>query len=962
MIELLNVRKIYKTKIGETAALDGINLVFPEKGLIFITGKSGSGKTTLLNVVGGLDGFDEGEIVIDGKGFKDLTAKEYDSYRNTFIGVVFQEYNLLPEYTVEKNVRLATELQGEEVTDEKLDELLKMVEIEQLKNRLPSQLSGGQMQRVAIARALIKNPQIILADEPTGALDSLTGIQVIETLKKLANEKLVIVVSHDRELAENYADRIITLKDGKIISDETCSDVVIDGSIYDGKVFYVKAGAQLNTEEKDKLVSAVLEKKEIEIIDKLVARERKETTKEDIKVDKSKKEIKLIESKMKFKSSAQLGIKSLTVKPIRLIATILLAVIAFGLFGVFDAVASYDRQKIIYHNLVESGFNAVVAKPRYVSSDGDYRDLFISQEEIDEINEKTGYNFKGVNSINDREEAKRSTVDSHTIQEITGISTENKGLYYRKSFCGMLEFDNAEITTIGYGESEQKIITEGGFNYKILYGQYPDIVNSEGKIVENSLYDIGISEYMADCILQFSGSKAFVNTNGKISKIEELIDCKIKVDSRTYVIKCIIDCGEIPERYEILKISDKDKMLGTEFESFLYSGAHLNIFTDKGFNEYIRQQNNRLTPYYSLNGISSRVVIGDSNGNVEKYAFNANEIPSENYLTFAEKVLDDTNENVIKINEQVKEGEILVNASKISTLLFEYIDNNMTFEFNRLKAIILNEEASFSEKRDAMTSLVDLISQKSGERILSKDITIQQAESISGKEYSKQFKVVGVYFGVDKDSATGNWVFAYNPTDFDELNIYEGQGFYTRLISPILEKSNARRALSQMMCEEDGLVLSWFNNSVIDMLGKQKDQIEGFFDIFVSVDIILALFAIFMLTNYISTSIVQKRQTIGILRALGSNSKDVFIIFIIESLVIAIINGILATLFGYFGCMFVNVYVKEFMSINVSFALFESRQAIIIFFSSLITAILSSLIPIVNICKKKPVEMIRKSY
>ena len=140
MIELKNVRKIYKTKIGETAALDGVSLTFPDKGLVFITGKSGSGKTTMLNVIGGLDGFDEGEIIIDGRSFKDLTAKDYDNYRNTFIGVVFQEYNLLPEYTVEKNIKIATELQGIEATDEQVDSLLSQVEILPYKKRLPSQL------------------------------------------------------------------------------------------------------------------------------------------------------------------------------------------------------------------------------------------------------------------------------------------------------------------------------------------------------------------------------------------------------------------------------------------------------------------------------------------------------------------------------------------------------------------------------------------------------------------------------------------------------------------------------------------------------------------------------------------------------------------------------------------------------------------------------------------------------
>jgi ABC-type lipoprotein export system ATPase subunit len=214
MLQLQNVTKIYKTKAGDVKALNGISLTFPDSGLVFITGKSGCGKTTLLNVIGGLDGIDSGEICVQDKKFSSFSATEYDSYRNTFIGFIFQEYNLLPEFTVEKNIKIAMELQGQKTDDEEFEKLLKDVEIDEFRDRNPSELSGGQRQRVAIARALVKHPRIIMADEPTGALDSDTGEQVLETLKKLSKKTLVIVVSHDKEFAEKYADRIIHLVDG----------------------------------------------------------------------------------------------------------------------------------------------------------------------------------------------------------------------------------------------------------------------------------------------------------------------------------------------------------------------------------------------------------------------------------------------------------------------------------------------------------------------------------------------------------------------------------------------------------------------------------------------------------------------------------------------------------------------------------------------------------------------------
>ena len=214
MLELQNVTKIYRTKGKDVVALNGVNLCFEEKGMVFITGKSGSGKTTMLNVIGGLDNFDSGKLIVKGKSFDTFKQKDFDSYRNSFIGFVFQEYNLLDEMTVEKNISLAMELQGQRKRDVKsINALLKRVDLEGLNNRRPAELSGGQKQRVAIARALVKKPQVILTDEPTGALDTQSGIQVMDLLKELSRERLVIIVSHNLELANDYADRIIQMTD-----------------------------------------------------------------------------------------------------------------------------------------------------------------------------------------------------------------------------------------------------------------------------------------------------------------------------------------------------------------------------------------------------------------------------------------------------------------------------------------------------------------------------------------------------------------------------------------------------------------------------------------------------------------------------------------------------------------------------------------------------------------------------
>ena len=219
MLQVKDLVKKYVTGGETVVALNHVSVDFPERGMVFLLGKSGSGKSTLLNVSGGLDSPDEGEIIVKGRSSKAFSHSDFDSYRNTYVGFIFQEYNILSELTVAENVALALELQGKPRDDARIAELLREVDLEGYGDRRPNTLSGGQKQRVAIARALVKNPEIIMADEPTGALDSKTGAQVFDTLRKLSENKLVIVVSHDREFAEVYADRIIELKDGEIVSD-----------------------------------------------------------------------------------------------------------------------------------------------------------------------------------------------------------------------------------------------------------------------------------------------------------------------------------------------------------------------------------------------------------------------------------------------------------------------------------------------------------------------------------------------------------------------------------------------------------------------------------------------------------------------------------------------------------------------------------------------------------------------
>lgn len=221
MLDLRDICKRYVTQSFTQVALDSVSLSFRDNEFVAILGPSGSGKTTMLNVIGGLDHFDSGDLLIDGISTKDFSDRDWDAYRNNRIGFVFQSYNLIPHQTILENVELALTLTGAGRAErrQRARKALEAVGLGEHVNKRPSQLSGGQMQRVAIARALINDPEIVLADEPTGALDSTTSVQVMDLLKDVARDRLVIMVTHNPELAYKYATRIVTLADGKITDD-----------------------------------------------------------------------------------------------------------------------------------------------------------------------------------------------------------------------------------------------------------------------------------------------------------------------------------------------------------------------------------------------------------------------------------------------------------------------------------------------------------------------------------------------------------------------------------------------------------------------------------------------------------------------------------------------------------------------------------------------------------------------
>lgn len=374
MLWIKDLHKYYKSKSGEEHhALKGIDLTLEEKGFIFLLGKSGSGKSTLLNILGGLDTYDCGEIIIKNRHTEDFKSHDYDSFRNTYIGFIFQEFYMVDSFTIGKNISISLELQGypKKQIKERVSQILQQVGLEGYSNRKPSEISGGQKQRIAVARALIKDPQIILADEPTGNLDSETGKAILEILKELSKEKLVIMVTHDTEYARIYADRIIELKDGIIINDglslkqnQSCISEHISENIK--TLVHFSKGKHLNQQliqylnqilEKNKNSYIVLTDDPNEVTTdnlNLSLNDVKEIDETSITIKQSTNVLELKEARLPSKSAIKLACNNIKMKKFRFIFLNFLFVISLVIFGFATMFSFFDLPTTTYDTFTDN--------------------------------------------------------------------------------------------------------------------------------------------------------------------------------------------------------------------------------------------------------------------------------------------------------------------------------------------------------------------------------------------------------------------------------------------------------------------------------------------------------------------------------------------------------------------------------------------------------------------------------
>lgn len=955
MIEIKNIVKTYHPKKGDkVVALSDVSVKFPETGLVFILGKSGSGKSTLLNVLGGLDTADSGEIIIKGKSSKDFSQGDFDSYRNTYLGFVFQEYNILEDFNVGANVALALKLQGRKATDEEINEILEEVDLAGFGKRKPNELSGGQKQRVAIARALVKNPEIIMADEPTGALDSNTGIQVFDTLKKLSENKLVLVVSHDRDFAEKYGDRVIELKDGKIISDiekhRTYAEKTENGlSDYGGKLLKFPKGYKLTQKDVEKINAYLSEKEAVLAVDDKLTEEvsraaridkdgRMETfaPTDEGKISFSKNAgFKLIKSRMPVKESFKMGASGLKSKPFRLVVTVLLCFVCFAMFGMVDSFAAYDSKDAITNSMYDSGIDyAGFVKYKKIDQDefGSYEIATVmTAEDIKKIAEK-GFDVMPVYG----DLSYVSSMEDSFLKSVSSV-------VYKGDVVGLVEVDEA-------AREKQ--------NIKLLGGRLSE---ADDEVV--------VSDYVFDCFKKY-GYK-HVNPDGSLDETKNLAAGEIgtcdeflsrepnvvvngDVVAGIFKIVGVFDDGNDYAKYEKLDKPDLGSSEGIDYYLMTTQlgqernyGFSCLFLANKGFverytatEEYngpgMKFEATRLSGfvsnYYRDTYVSASVYFG--------YAFKQSDVPAKAYYLNSTKTA-------------LASDEIALPISVMQELLESYYSS---------QSDVLEKIAGWDVKDTSDENMQKIAKEAAG--LLPERIYLTATLPYESAERQMSAKIAGFFLPDERLTDPANAFSTYSDFVMTGDGVYkkfqaDGETKYRFAICRLAkDKADIRKAVDASFEESDG-VRYGLQNYITRMESSVGDIIKSLAKVFLYVGIGVFVFALILFTNYISVSISYKRREIGILRAVGARSSDVFGVFFNEAMVIALIVFLLAAIVGGLSVGAANNSLRNEYNMPITLLNYGIRQVVIIFFGCVLTAVAASFVPVMKTARKKPIDAIR---
>lgn len=891
--------------------------------------------------MGGLDNADSGEIIIKGKSSKEFSNEDFDSYRNTYLGFIFQEYNILEDFNVGSNIAIALKIQGEKVTDEKINAILDKVDLSGYGKRKPNELSGGQKQRVAIARALVKNPEIIMADEPTGALDSNTGIHVFNTLKKLSKEKLVIVVSHDREFAEEYGYRVIELKDGEVISDiekhHIDADVEKGGAAnYNGKLLYFPKGYQLTLDDVMRINSYLENDEAFLSLDNKVNSDVKAASHidEDGKMEtfaptdetkikcSNEKPFKLIKSRLPIKESFKIGISGMKAKPIRLVITILLCFVCFTMFGIVDSFAVYNSKTAIVNSMYYGDIKYTTFK-KMVEIDNYGEQYFlekkISDTDIKQLSSKLDIDFLPVLSEKNSDSlGMGASISSNFLKDA-------KSNIYNGSINGIVEIESNNLKK---------------HNLELEAGRLPT-TNTE----------IAISDYAFDCFKKWGYSH--YNLDGKLDETKNIETTNI-TDSQSFIEKnpnLLIDGDTLHGIFKIVGI------IKTGYNYSRYALIDKNVNTDDALNYYMLLNqftsehnssfsgmlfvcNNFINDYLTYEGLGGEIY--------DKAIINFKEINGKTYNTY----LGYNYTNYFSSNDFSEiiylNGKSSLAGNEIALGINTLVNGlkNIYYNDNHIQETLKNLTLAKSNADEIKNAIAPLLKNAKINMLCGGTINpyLNNTVSIEGFFFEDEI-ITGNYIGVSTDLANSIKVVPI--------------GKYSMVISgEQLSRQELKKVVEFSMQSENATKYSLVNYVVTteNMIGS---IIETIAKILLYVGIGIFIFAVILFMSYISASISYKKREIGILRAIGARSSDVFVIFFNEALAIALIVFTLATIGSGIIVAITNSSIRISYGLPIALLSYGFREIGIILLGCVVTALLASFIPVLKIARKKPIDAIR---
>ena len=908
MLKLSEITKDYRAVSGTVHALKGVNLEFRESEFVCILGPSGCGKTTLLNIIGGLDHYTSGDLVIQGRSTKHFKDRDWDVYRNHRIGFIFQSYNLIPHQTVLGNVELALTIAGVG-RDERRERAKRALERVGLGNELdkkPNQLSGGQMQRVAIARALVNNPDILLADEPTGALDSETSVQIMELIKEIAGERLVIMVTHNPELAYQYASRIVKLKDGLVESDSSPYQST-EGDFGD-----------MLSEARSDCVQADAELSE--------AAERESCSGQNLTKKRPR-------ARMSFLTSLALSARNLLTKKGRTILTSVAG--SIGIISVCLVLAlsngfnNYIRQTeedmLSYYpvTISESSFDLASVMTSFTSPQ-DMPDMsqLDNKVYIDSFLTSLANGMAATNNISDEYVAYLEAMDSSWYSEIMysyGASLSDNLFLQAETFP---EGDNSttQLTTRSLSNLKSKYIADlmaFASQYSSLVGfadYFTDVVNVMPGTSDEA--NLGYGNYVKDQYELIAGhfpenENQVVLVVGQNNQVTDLTLAQLGLLSEDRFME-LFNLGD--DDAEEVADPDADKLL---FDEIL--GKRYTLY----FNDAVYSKNENWTQASYLSNQYPFSYQGDRTNYSD---------PNEDVLTAEEgEGINLTISGILRLKEDLSYGCLSMGLNLTEKTVRAYIEGNLN---SRIVNWMKSDEAKFSY---------------GGTEIYLMPVA---TENLTGS-----FTLYEVMTGV-------NVYVAQTPDD--AIKTLGGSDRVSRIAIYANDFDNKEQVLAYLdqwntdhdYSDEARSMQITYTDTVGMLMGIMQTMIDIITYVLVAFTAISLVVSSVMIGIITYVSVVERVKEIGVLRSLGARKQDVRNLFNAETFIIGLAAGLIGIAISYILCIIISLVLQMLTGIG-GIASLPALTAFIMVCVSVVLTLISGLIPAQSAAKKDPVIALR---